>query len=52
MADDNEHDLDHPLINNCDTYVILTRMVPYIARVPGTFVAPPGTANFPGTLAI
>ena len=48
MADDNEHNLDHPLINNRDAYVILTGMVPYIARVPGKFVAP-GDAkyNFP-----
>ena len=36
MADDN---LDHPPINNCDAYVILTGMVPYIARAPGKFVA-------------
>ena len=30
----------NPLINDRDTYVILTGMVPYIARVPGKFVAP------------
>jgi len=42
MADDNEHNLDHPPINNRDAYVILTGMVPYIARVPGKFVAPGG----------
>lgn len=42
MADDNEHNLDHPLINDRDAYVILTRMVFYIARVPGKFVAPGG----------
>ena len=42
MVHDNEHNLDHPLINNCDAYVILTGMVPYIARVPGKFVAPGG----------
>ena len=41
-ADDNEHNLDHPPINNHDAYVILTGMVPYIARVPGKFVAPGG----------
>ena len=40
MADDNEHNLDHPPINNRDAYVIPTGMVPYIARVPGKFVAP------------
>ena len=42
MADDNEHNLDHPPINDHDTYVILTRMVPYIARVPGKFAVPGG----------
>ena len=42
MADDNEHNLDHPPINNRDAYVIPTGMVPYIARVPGKFVAPGG----------
>ena len=42
MADDNEHNLDHPPINNCDAYVILTGMVPYIARGPEKFVAPGG----------
>ena len=41
MADDNDHNL-HPLINDRDTYVILTGMVLYIARVPGKFVAPGG----------
>ena len=33
---------DHPPINDRDTYVILTGMVPYIARVHGKFVAPGG----------
>jgi len=45
MVDDYEHNLDHPLINDHDTYVILTGMVPYIARVPvkfAKFVAPGG----------
>ena len=42
MACDSERNLDHPPINDCDTYVILTGMVPYIARVPGKFVAPGG----------
>ena len=42
MAGDSEYNLDHPLINGRDTDVILTGMVPYIARVPGKFVAPGG----------
>jgi hypothetical protein len=47
-ADHNEHNLDHPLINDHNTDVILTRMVPYIARVPGKLVAPGGAKwNFP-----
>ena len=41
-VDDNEHNLDHPPINDHDAYVILTGMVLYIARVPGKFVAPGG----------
>ena len=42
MVGDSERNLDHPPINNRDTYVILTGMVPYIARVPGKFVVPGG----------
>ena len=42
MVGDSEHNLDHPPINDHDAYVILTGMVPYIARVPGKFVAPGG----------
>ena len=42
MAGDSERNLDHPPINDRDTYVILTGMVPYIARVPGKFVVPGG----------
>ena len=42
MAGDSERNLDPPPINNCDAYVILTGMVPYIARVPGKFVVPGG----------
>ena len=42
MAGDSEHNLDHPPINDGDTYVILTGMVPYIAWVPGKFVVPGG----------
>ena len=42
MLGDSECNLDHPPINDCDTYVILTGMVPYIARVHGKFVAPGG----------
>ena len=39
MAGDSERNLDHPPINDRDAYVIL---IPYIARVPGKFVAPGG----------
>ena len=42
MTGDSECNLDHPLINDHNAYVILTGMVPYIARVPGKFVAPGG----------
>ena len=42
MVGDSEHNHDHPPINNCDTYVMLTGMVPYIARVLGKFVVPGG----------
>ena len=38
MVGDSECNLDHPPINNHDTYVILTRIVPYIARVLRKFI--------------
>ena len=42
IVSDSEHNLDHLSINNHDAYIILTGMVPYIARVPGKFVVSGG----------